>query len=65
MSKNENEFLNDPFKVYVRIRPMLDKEVNYDKESEQSSRDLEIEKSSSYKTGIKVVDNMVKTIFLN
>ncbi len=31
MIKNENENLNDPFKVYVRIRPFLEKEIGYDK----------------------------------
>ena len=57
---SKNELLNDPFKVYVRIRPMLDKEDNYDKDSEQSMRDVDREKSFSLKKGIKVVDKMVK-----
>ena len=59
MIRNENEIVNDPFKVYVRIRPILEREINLDKEDEKSLMDRDKDNFTYHKNGIKVEDNMV------
>jgi len=62
MIRNENEIVNDPFKVYVRIRPILERENYLDKEDEKSIKDRDKENFTYHKNGIKVEDNMVYSI---
>jgi hypothetical protein len=59
MNRNENEIVNDPFKVFVRIRPFLERELIIDKDNEKSIKDRERDRLIYNKNGIKVEENMV------
>lgn len=52
MLKNENDGLIDPFKVYVRVRPFLEREINY-----QETNVGELKNTS--KPAVLVEDNKV------
>ncbi len=48
MNKNENEIANDPFKVYLRVRPLLERELTGEAEKYQ------------IKSAVTVEDNCVR-----
>lgn len=57
MLKNENDGMIDPFKVFVRVRPFLEREINF-----QETNSGELKNMS--KPAVLVEDNLVSFIFL-